>query len=82
MASKKVKIGEVQNKLLDTTTTTTDLNKRLWRLKTKYQILIVWLRKQIITLKCKKLRKQCFTTSGYSKSTCKKILDANIKRQD
>lgn len=57
MASKKVKIGEVQNKLLDTTTTTTDLNKRLWRLKTKYQILIVWLRKQIITLKCKKLRK-------------------------
>lgn len=53
MASKKVKIGEVQNKLLDTTTTTTDLNKRLWRLKTKYQILIVWLRKQIITLKCK-----------------------------
>ena len=57
MASKKVKIGEVQNKLLDTTTTTTDLNKRLWRLNTKYQILIVWLRKQIITLKCKKLRK-------------------------
>ena len=57
MASKKVKIGEVQNKLLDTTTTTTDLNKRLWRLKTKYQILIVWLRKQIMTLKCKKLRK-------------------------
>lgn len=57
MASKKVKIGEVQNKLLDTTTTTTDLNKRLWRLKTKYQILIVWLRKLIITLKCKKLRK-------------------------
>ena len=57
MASKKVKIGEVQNKLLDTTTTTTDLSKRLWRLKTKYQILIVWLRKQIITLKCKKLRK-------------------------
>ena len=57
MASKKVKIGEVQNKLLHTTTTTTDLNKRLWRLKTKYQILIVWLRKQIITLKCKKLRK-------------------------
>ena len=53
MASKKVKIGEVQNKVLDTTTTTTDLNKRLWRLKTKYQILIVWLRKQIITLKCK-----------------------------
>ena len=57
MASKKIKIGEVQNKLLDTTTTTTDLNKRLWRLKTKYQILIVWLRKLIITLKCKKLRK-------------------------
>ena len=57
MASKKVKIGEVQNKLLDTTTTTTDLNKRLWRLKAKYQILIVWLRRQIITLKCKKLRK-------------------------
>ena len=40
MASKKVKIGEVQNKLLDTTTTTTDLNKKFWRLKTKCQMLI------------------------------------------
>ena len=57
MASKKVKIGEVQNKLLDTTTTTTDLNKKFWRLKTKCQMLIAQLRKQIITLKCKKLSK-------------------------
>ena len=74
------KICEVKNKIPDFSglVTTTVLNTKLEKLRTIYLMLVVWLRKQIIMLKCHTLKKK-FTTSDYCKFTVE-ILDTKLKQ--
>ena len=76
------KIGEFEKKIPGTSglVTTSVLNKKLGKLKTKYQMLLVYSRKQIVTLNIRHWEKY-FITFDYNKVT-KEILDAKIKEKE